>query len=70
MKSTKPKATDTEQKFFIQQRAAAGNYYDSVGMFDGCARAEAEVKLAQWAKSFPEEKFRLVIKLTVPLIVC
>lgn len=52
-----------EKSFWIQQRAPAGNYYDSLGLHKGCTREEAIKELQgtreHW-KGYPQHQFRLI----------
>ena len=53
-----------ETQYWIQEQAPAGNYFDSIGLDPATTEELARIAMTSWRETFPERKFRLVIKTT------
>lgn len=49
-------------RYWIQEQAPAGNFFDSVGLSPGTVEDEAIAEFHSWRKTFPNRQCRLVAR--------
>ena len=49
-------------RFWLQEKAPAGNYVDILGMAKGTTETQAVTALLRWREHFPNRVFRLVTR--------
>lgn len=66
--SAKLTAMNIEQQYWIQEKAPAGNYFDSIGLPKLATQAMAIAQLKSWQEEFPDRKVRLIMRLDIPVL--
>jgi len=49
-------------RYWIQEQAPDGGYFDSVGLCPGQDLETAKAAALAWAKTFPDRKIRLIVR--------
>ena len=58
---------EPETRYYIQEQAPAGNYFNCVGLDIKDTRERAQKMLTEWKVSYPDRNYRLVMEVVVPL---
>ncbi len=56
-----------QKRYWIQEQAPDGGYYDSVGLSPDTTEEEAKLAWVSWKKSYPNRVVILVLKTTTPI---
>ena len=51
----------TQKRYWIQERAPDGGFFDSLGL-STCNEEDAIAQLKSWREKFPDGKFRLILR--------
>lgn len=62
-----PNTMKTATQFWIQEKAASGNFANSVGLPFGTSLDEAQKHVRDWQAAFPERTYKLALVLTIPV---
>lgn len=54
--------SEKSERYWMQERAPAGNWVDSLGFGPALSLVEAQRIIEEWARSFPGRRVRLVVR--------